>query len=316
MTTLRATDHDVLPQLSDRVFLTDGGIETSLIYRQGCELPEFAAFPLLDSPSGRKALRDYFLPYVEIAVNARVGLVLETPTWRANPDWAALLGYDAAALAVANRAAVELLAELRGEHATAQTPIVVSGCVGPRGDGYRPETLMTPEEAEAYHAAQISSFAEARVDLVTAITMTHTAEAIGVARAAAAHGVPSVISFTVETDGRLPSGEALGAAITAVDAATAATPAYYMVNCAHPTHFEQVLREGDGWQERVRGLRANASAASHEELDAATELDAGDPVDLAASYARLRDEHPWISVLGGCCGTDERHIDAIQRANP
>jgi homocysteine S-methyltransferase len=316
MTTLRPTDHDVLPQLSDRVFLTDGGIETSLIYRQGCELPEFAAFPLLDSPSGRKALRDYFLPYVEIAVNARVGLVLETPTWRANPDWAALLGYDAAALAAANRAAVELLAELRGEHATAQTPIVVSGCVGPRGDGYRPETLMTPEEAEAYHAAQISSFAEARVDLVTAITMTHTAEAIGVARAAAAHGVPSVISFTVETDGRLPSGEALGAAITAVDAATAAAPAYYMVNCAHPTHFEQVLREGDGWQERVRGLRANASAASHEELDAATELDAGDPVDLAASYARLREEHPWISVLGGCCGTDERHIDAIQRANP
>lgn len=311
----RTTHRDALPQLSEQVFLTDGGIETSLIYRQGCELPEFAAFVLLDSAPGRKALRDYFLPYVDIAVSAQVGLVLETPTWRANPDWAAALGYDAAALASANRAAVELLGEIQGEYATSHTPIVVSGCVGPRGDGYRPETLMSPDQAEAYHAAQISTFADARVDLVTAITMTHTAEATGVARAAAAHGLPSVISFTVETDGRLPSGEPLGAAITTVDDATGGAPAYYMVNCAHPTHFEQVLRDGDGWQKRLRGLRANASAASHEELDAATELDAGDPADLAARYALLREENPWITVLGGCCGTDERHIDAIRRAS-
>lgn len=308
-----ARHRDALPQLSERVFLTDGGIETSLIYRQGCELPEFAAFVLLADAEGRRALRDYFLPYVDVARAAGVGVVLETATWRANPDWAHALGYDAAALDATNRAAVDLLCELRQQHATAKTPIVVSGCIGPRGDGYRPEELMTPDEAERYHSAQVATFADTGADLVTAITMTHTAEAIGVARAAVMHEIPSVISFTVETDGRLPSGEGLADAIRTVDAATGSAPAYYMVNCAHPTHFEDVLTGDDGWLDRLRGLRANASTMSHEELDAATELDAGDPEDLAARYAKLRVDHPALTVLGGCCGTDERHIGAVAR---
>jgi homocysteine S-methyltransferase len=303
-----------LPQLADRVFLTDGGLETTLIFHDGLELPEFAAFVLYDDEKGRAALRRYFVPYIEIARDAGIGVVLETPTWRASPDWAARLGYSEQALDAVNRAAVDMLVELRDEYETATTPIVVSGCIGPRGDGYNPAELMTPDEAERYHRVQVGTFSDTVADLVTAITMTHTAEAIGVARAAAAHGMPSVISFTVETDGRLPSGELLEDAIRMVDEATGSAPSYYMVNCAHPTHMDSTLRSGEGWQSRLRGLRANASTMSHAELDEAEELDAGDPQDLGARYAALRADLPQITVLGGCCGTDARHIDAIRHA--
>jgi len=299
---------DNLPQLGDRVFLADGGIETTLIFHDALDLPDFAAFVLLADGGGREALRRYFRPYVELARYSGTGIVLETPTWRASPDWAARQGYADERLAEANRAAVDLLVELRDEYETRAAPIVVSGCLGPRGDGYAPDTMMTAAEAEAYHSGQVAVFADSEADLVTAITMTHTGEAIGIARAAAARDVPCVISFTVETDGRLPSGDQLGDAVLAVDAATDSTPSYYMVNCAHPTHFDATVRAGNSWVNRVRGLRANASTMSH------AELDEGDPADLAARYASLCEELPQLSVLGGCCGTDHRHIDAIRRA--
>jgi S-methylmethionine-dependent homocysteine/selenocysteine methylase len=173
---------------------------------------------------------------------------------------------------------------------------------------------MTPEEAEAYHAEQISVFADSEADLVTAITMTHTGEAVGIVKAAQAHGLPCVVSFTVETDGRLPSGESLVAAIQTVDAATDAAPAYYMVNCAHPTHVAPALLSAEPWTTRLRGLRANASTRSHAELDVADDLDIGDINDLGARYAELRRELPQLSVLGGCCGTDARHVEAISKA--
>ena len=309
-----SSHHSVLPQLADRIFLTDGGIETTLIFHDGLALPDFAAFVLLADEDGRATLRRYFESYIAVARDTGRGIVLETATWRASPDWGARLGYTTAALAAVNRTAVELLLELRDAHGTAETPVVVSGCVGPRGDGYRPETLMPPEDAAAYHAAQISVFADAGADLVTAITMTHTAEAIGFARAAAAAGMPSAVSFTVETDGRLPSGEPLGEAVETVDAATDRAPAYFMVNCAHPTHVEEVLRAGGGWTTRIRGLRANASTLSHQELAEADVLDTGDPWDLGARYADLRRDLPSLTVLGGCCGTDARHVRAISEA--
>ena len=310
-----------LPQLSDDVFLTDGGLETVLIYHQGIDLPEFAAFVLLADVAGIGELERYYRPYLALARDAGRGLVLETATWRASPDWGDRLGWSAEALDAANVAAVDLLVRLRdeqhpeqhpGQH-TAQ-PVVVSGCLGPRGDGYSPDELMSAEEAQGYHSTQIASFARTEADLVTAMTMTHSGEAVGVARAAAAAGLPSVISFTVETDGRLPSGESLEAAIHAVDDATGAAPAYYMVNCAHPTHVDDALRAGRGWQQRLRGLRANASTRSHAELDAAEDLDAGDPADLGKRYAALRRLMPGLTVLGGCCGTDIRHVEAISRA--
>jgi S-methylmethionine-dependent homocysteine/selenocysteine methylase len=304
---------DQLPQLVADVFLTDGGIETTLIFDDGFELPDFAAFTLLADPAGRDALTRYFDSYAEIAVRDGVGIVLETATWRASSDWGARQGYDADALAAVNRDAVDLLLEIRRRHETAESPVVISGCVGPRGDGYQPGELMEVEAAGAYHAPQIQAFAGTEADLVTAITMNYPAEAIGIVESARAAGMPAVISFTVETDGNLPSGESLGDAIQAVDGATAGYAAYYMINCAHPTHFGDALVPAAAWTRRIGGVRANASRLSHAELDAAEELDSGDPAELAELYADLRRRHPEVKVLGGCCGTSDRHIDAISR---
>ncbi|HKT60379.1 MAG TPA: homocysteine S-methyltransferase family protein [Gemmatimonadales bacterium] len=305
-----------LPQLGDDLFLTDGGLETTLIFHEGVSLPCFAAFDLLRDEPGTEVLRRYFERYARIAREQERGLVLETPTWRANPDWAARLGYDAAALADANRRSVGLLLEIRDAFESRRTPIVISGNLGPRGDGYVPGALMSADQAHAYHAPQVELFAETDADLVAAFTMNYPEEAIGIARAAKDAGMPVAISFTTETDGRLPSGLPLADAITYTDDETAGHPAYYMINCVHPTHLAGALAESGGWQERVRGLRANASRRSHAELDASPDLDAGDPDQLALEYRDLRSAFRRLAVVGGCCGTDHRHVEAIGRAMP
>ncbi|HET6736210.1 homocysteine S-methyltransferase family protein [Mycobacterium sp.] len=291
--------------------MTDGGLETELVFHDGVDLPCFAAFPLLDNPTTRERLRRYYDGYLDIAREHGAGFVIETPTWRANPDWAFQLGYSLEELEAVNRAAVALAEEVRMAAAGDGITAVVSGCVGPRGDGYDPGQAMTPQDAERYHAVQIGTFADTTVDQVTAITMTNAEEAIGVVRAALAAGIPAAVSFTVETDGRLPTGQPLREAIEQVDSATEAGAAYFMVNCAHPTHFAEALEQDGPWRDRLVGLRANASAKSHAELDEATELDAGDPTDLGARHAALRDLLPAVTVLGGCCGTDASHVAAI-----
>ena len=304
-----------LPQLSGRkIFLTDGGLETTLVFLEGIDLPCFAAFPLVTEEAGREKLKEYFRPYLATAVKAGAGFVLDTPTWRASAGWGEKLGYSAEALDVINRQSVAIAAELRDAWATHETPIVLNGVIGPRGDGYRADVRMSAEEAQAYHAAQIESFRDGEADMVSAITMTYPEEAIGIARAAQAAGLPVAISFTVETDGRLPSGDTLKEAVEAVDRATGGSPAYYMINCAHPLHFEDAVASGEPWLDRIRGIRANASTMSHAELDAATELDAGDPADLGRRYRDLRHRLRRICVMGGCCGTDHRHIAAICEA--
>jgi S-methylmethionine-dependent homocysteine/selenocysteine methylase len=305
---------DALPQLGGNVFLTDGGIETTLIFLEGHALPYFAAFHLLQDTAGEVALRKYFGSYAQLAKEQGVGCVLESATWRASADWGAKLGYAPDALRDVNRRAIALLHEIRAQHESPSTPIVVSGCIGPRGDGYNPESFMSATEAEHYHRAQAAAFRDAEADCVTAITMTYPNEAVGVTRAAQAAGMPVVISFTVETDGRLPNGAPLRAAIEEVDAATGSAPAYYMINCAHPTHFAGVLAPGAAWTARIRGLRANASTKSHAELDQATELDIGNPAELARQYRELAATLPNLTVLGGCCGTDQRHVTAICEA--
>jgi S-methylmethionine-dependent homocysteine/selenocysteine methylase len=308
------TYRDHLPQLGGDLFLTDGGIETVLIFHDGLDLPLFAAFDLLKDEQGTERLRSYYAPYVALARERGLGFVLESPTWRASPRWAGELGYDREQLDRLNRKAIALLEEVRGEAEEGDPPIVISGCVGPQDDGYNPSELLSAEAAREYHSTQIGTFADTAADMVTAITMTYIEEAIGVARAATEAGIPAAISFTVETDGRLPSGQALGEAIDQVDRETGRSPSYYMINCAHPTHFASVLEGGDGWRERIAGLRANASTCSHAELDEADELDEGDPADLAARYAELRERLPRLNVLGGCCGTDHRHVAAIRDA--
>ncbi|NKB58339.1 MAG: homocysteine S-methyltransferase [Alphaproteobacteria bacterium] len=302
-----------LPQLSDDIFLTDGGIETTLIFHYGLDLPHFAAFDLFKDETGRDALRRYFRSYLTVANENGIGIVLETATWRASADWGDKLGYSSTELAEANRQSVALLDALRTE-SSGTAPVVISGCIGPRGDGYDPSDVMTSTEAERYHRTQIQTFADTRADMVTAITMTNIPEAIGLTRAAQAVGIPAVISYTVETDGRLPTGETLQEGIEQVDAATENGPAYFMINCAHPTHFSHVLETDAPWVTRLQGLRANASAKSHAELDEAEELDEGDPHVLGGEYAALRNKLPNLAVLGGCCGTDHRHIAAITTA--
>jgi S-methylmethionine-dependent homocysteine/selenocysteine methylase len=296
------------------MFLSDGGIETSLIFHEGWDLPMFAAFVLLETERGRSALRGYYERYAPLAVARGVGFVLESPTWRAGPDWGAKLGYGRDKLADLNRAGIDLMHEIRGRLETDDTPIVIGGVIGPRGDGYDPGSLLSAAEAEGYHAWQTELFRDSGCDLVSAATVTNIGEAVGVARAAQAASMPCVISFTVETDGRLPTGHSLAEAIAAVDAETGSGPAYYMINCAHPTHFDGVLESGAAWVKRIRGLRANASCLSHAELDNATELDIGDPEELGRQYADLLVRLPQINVLGGCCGTDQRHIAAIGEA--
>ena len=304
-----------LPQLGGDFFMTDGGLETTLIFLEGQDLPEFAAFLLLETPEGEGVLRKYFLTYAELAKRFNTGLVLETATWRANPDWGEKLGYTKDSLTEANTKAVHLIEEIRSDYETPETPIVISGCVGPRGDGYVVDYAMSDKEAEDYHRVQIETFAGTAADLVTAITINYAEEAVGVTRAAEQANMPVVLSFTVETDGRLPTGQSLGDAIKQVDDATSGYPAYFMINCAHPSHFDQAVEGDEPWVERIRGLRANASRMSHAELDVAPKLDAGVPSELGQEYAGLRNQQlKHLNVMGGCCGTDHRHVEHIASA--
>ena len=312
---MKSLYRNALPQLDGRLYLTDGGIETTLIFHQGIELPDFAAFDLLRRPGGEAALREYFRVYGRIAARFKAGLILESATWRASADWGLRLGYSPRDLEEVNRRAITMLERIRDELKETKTIAVISGCVGPRGDGYQPERVMTVDKARRYHSVQIETFAGTAADMVSAITMNYVQEAVGIAQAAREAGMPVAISFTVETDGRLPTGQPLNEAIEQVDAVTGTYPSYYMLNCAHPEHFDSVLNGNASWTTRIRGLRANASRKSHAELNDSTELDIGSPSELGTQYAQLkRGVLPRLNVLGGCCGTDQRHVEHIAQA--
>ena len=302
---------DALPLDDGSLFLTDAGMETELIFHQGQELPSFASFPLLEHEEGRAALRTYYEPFLELARTRGTGFILGGATWRASADWGEELGYDRGALMLVNRQAMEFIEELRLHAPDSQPVVLLEAPIGPRGDAYAPSSLMSAAEAETYHSPQMRTLADTAVDLITGLTLTYADEAIGMVRAARAAELPVAISFTVETDGRLPSGQTLRAAVEQVDAETDGAPLHYMINCAHPTHFAGALTDGGPWIERIRGLRANASTMSHAELDEMEELDDGDPADLAARYVALRGTLPNLTIVGGCCGTDIRHVTGI-----
>ena len=308
---MAVTTHDPFP--ADGTVITDGGLETWLLFQNGVDLPAFAAYPLVDSEFGRRLLLEYYGMFVDIATRHGAGIQLEAPTWRANPEWAATLGHDRDELARLLDLSIGLIGQVKeGWHGAG--PCILGGVVGPRGDGYRVGATMSATEAEDYHTFQITRMAAAGAEVVSALTLGYVDEAIGVVQAARAAALPVVISFTLETDGRLPSSMPLDEAIDAVDSATEAYAAHYMINCAHPTHFVGIPVPGSAWAARIGGLRANASALSHAELDEMTELDDGDPADLAARYLALRASLPGVRVLGGCCGTDDRHVAAIASA--
>jgi S-methylmethionine-dependent homocysteine/selenocysteine methylase len=293
---------------ADRPWIADAGLETVMIFLEGIELLNFASFVLLDSKTGTDALTRYFDGFVSLAQKAGTGLVLDTASWRANMGWAAAMGLDAAAIRQANLQATAFARACRERHETDHLPILVNGVVGPAGDGYRVDAALTERAAEELHTVQIAALAEGGVDLISAVTMPYPAEAIGIARAARRHGLSHVLSFTLETDGNLPNGQTLRSAIAEVDAATHASPLFYMVNCAHPTHFRHIL-DAD-WVQRIGGIRANASRLSHAELDVMTELDDGDPAEFGTLYGDLGHLLPNLRLIGGCCGSDHRHVGA------
>jgi homocysteine S-methyltransferase len=304
-----------LPQLNGGIFLADGGVTTELVFLEGLELPHFASFILLETEAGLSRYRAIMENYLRIAREHQIGIVLDTPTWRANPDWGAKLGYDAGALRRANIGWVNYLIDLRSEWEMSGTPCVINGVIGPRSDGYRTGD-MDCEESQAYHNPQIAAFAESEADMVSALTLTNVSEAIGIVRAARMRAVPCMISFTVETDGKLVTGKSLREAIETVDRETDQYPLYYSINCAHPTHFEQAFEMGGPWLQRIGCIKANSSMRSHAELDNSDALDAGDPLDLSRRLCALRRTLPALKVLGGCCGTDHRLAAAICEALP
>ncbi len=304
------TDVDRLLR-TNRPFLTDGGFETWLFFQQGFEAPEFAAIVLMDDDEARQAMRQYFDGFLSMAAAAQTGFVLDTNTWRGCTHWGPNLSKSADEMLRLSSDAVTFAKQVREDWQTRVSPILVNGVVGPAGDGYAPGRVPDVEEAYRMHQPQAETFARSGVDMISAITMTNTGEATGIARAAIEVDLPVVISFTVETDGRLPTGEPLGDAVRAVDQATGNAPLYYMINCAHPDHFTETVATGRDWVSRIGGVRANASRLSHAELDVAESLDEGDPQEFGDLHADLMEILPNLRVVGGCCGTDHRHVGCV-----
>ncbi len=302
-----------LPHQTDDLFLTDGGTETWLMYKRGFKLQEFSAYHLLNDERSAAALREYYTAFARLAVKLGTPFIFDSLTYRASQDWGALLGYSKNGLADMNHKCIELYRDCAAEAGLAAKNTVLSGCLGPKGDAYKLNRSLTAEGAESYHREQIEAFKAAGVDIITALTLSTTAEAIGIARAAATAGLPSVIAFTIEKDRKLRSGETLRQAIETVDAETANAPAYYMVNCSHPVDFGPALTS-EPWANRIRGLRANASTSDHGTLCQLGHLEEGNPDELAGQYVDIRTAHPKMNVCGGCCGTDYLHVEKIGRA--
>lgn len=305
-------------------WVTDGGLETDLMFHHGVDLPGFAAFPLLETSEGRALLGHYYAGFARVASRAGMGLLLETPTWRAGPDWVVSLGGSRGDVRRINLESVLFMAGLAevlvaegiapggkdGFDGSGRGPDVrVCGVLGPRGDGYVAGDRTSAEEFAAYHSPQIEAFAESGAARITAYTLTTVAEAAGVVLSARSQGIGVAVSFTVETDGRLPDGTPLGDAIGSLR--QQAEPDGLLVNCAHPSHVAAALEWGDDWTTHVTGLRVNASRQSHAELDEADELDEGDILDLVSEHEKLAARMPRLDIVGGCCGTDVRHVAAL-----
>lgn len=301
-----------LPQLDGTLMTCGGGFETWLQYVDGFELRHFCAFELLNDPRGVECLRDYHRKVVEASVGNGFGVINEGLHYRSSRDWGELIGFSKDALEEINIRGIEFYRDFAREYETEETPMLVGGVIGPRGDAYNVGRTPDAAEAEDYHSEQIQTFKKAGADLVTAATFSSVEEVIGLARAARAAEMPVVISFFVARGGKLKGGETLEDAIAQVDAATGHAPAYYMVNCTHPTEFEPGLTEGD-WTRRLGGFMPNAVAMETLDLCKLGHLEDGDPEELGGQMARLAERFPHINVWGGCCGTDGRHFGEITR---
>ncbi|WP_337660109.1 homocysteine S-methyltransferase family protein [Anderseniella sp. Alg231-50] len=303
-----------LPEPDGRMFLTEGGIETHMQYKKGHELRNFCLFELINDEHAMADLRAYHVNLIEVALKHKVGAVLDGLHYRTSRDWGEKLGYSAEALTDIVVRGIRFYQDLAREYETADSPMPVSGVVGPRGDAYDIGRIMEADEAEDYHSEQIATMKQAGADLVTALTFSQVDEAIGVTRAAQDHDMPVVVSFALNKDGHLKSGTALGEAIRSVDRATGDGPRYYMVNCTHPVDFAAAFEAPGPWVKRIYGLRPNASSLDHGTLCQLGHLEEGNPVELGQQMADMARRFSHINVWGGCCGTDHVHIDEIAKA--
>lgn len=301
---------DKLPQLNGHDVATQGGMETWLQYVDGFELQHFCFFDLLNNSKAVTALRDYHRKIIEAVIPHGFGILAEGLHYRASRDWGELLGYSREGLVEINFRGVEFYKELADEYESGDNPMPIGGVIGPRGDAY--EIGKTPDaaEAEEYHSEQIQTLTDAGVDMITAATLSFVDEAIGIARAAKSAQIPIVLSFFTNSDGNLESGPTVREAIEAVDAATDSAPAYYMINCSHPLEFEPALEEAE-WTRRLGGFMPNAVASEKLSLCTLGHLEDGDPEELGHQMGSLARRFPHMTVWGGCCGTDSRHLGQI-----
>jgi homocysteine S-methyltransferase len=296
----------------EALFLTEGGIETELMYKWRFELPHVAVFPLLDNPDAVAVMRGIYRRSLDVAAAHGMSAMLTGLDYRASPDWGGLPGYSQEALVEANHQAIDFLRELAREYNDDLPRVLVGGIIGPRGDAYELNRTITADAAEDYHATQLTTLKQADVDFAAAMTFNNIPEAIGVARAATTIGVPLVISLTVDSTSRLKSGPTVAEAVETIDAETDGAPACYMLNCSHPVEFEPGLTDGD-WIRRLRGFRPNASKMEKIALCQIGHLEEGDPVELGRLMGDLARRYPHMDIWGGCCGTGTVHLGEIAK---
>ncbi len=302
-----------LPEANDRLFLTEAGIETTMMYKKDWEFRHFCLFELLQNDRFVDDLRTYHTGLIEVAVEHKVGHLLDGVHYRASPDWGALLGMSEQQLADLTAKGIEIYSELSQEYATEDTPIPVGCCIGPRGDAYNADLVMSAEEAEEYHSVQIATAKSAGADFISALTFNHIEEAIGITRAASAAEIPIIMSFSLGREAVLKTGPTIGDAIEAVEVATDRAPLFYMINCNHPIDFAPAIAAPGRWIDRLKGVRPNASSLDHGILCKLGHLEEGDPIELGQQMGDLARRFPQLNVFGGCCGTDRPHMEQIAK---
>ena len=304
---------DFPPRLDNKFYLTEGGSETEIMYKWGFELPEFEMYPLLDNPQADEIIRNMFRRYFEVAAQHDTGMLLNGHDYRASPDWGAKLGYSPEALRNMQHRVIDFLDGMRAEYADRVSDVYIAACIGPRGDAYGSGGEITADEAEDYHSVQLKNLDGTAADMAVAATFNNVPEAIGVIRAANGAGRPIGVSLTLTPEGRLRSGPGLGEAIETIDEATDGGAAWFGTNCSHPLEFEPALAEQGPWLDRLRYIRPNAARMDKIALCSLGHLEDGDPVELGGQMGEVARRLPRADIIGGCCGTDERHLSEIAR---
>ena len=298
-------------QSPDIIYLTEGGQETEIMYRHGHELPEFAMYPLLDSPMAMADLKAMYCRVLNVAAANGFVAMISGLDYRASPDWGHKLGYSRSALADALMQSIEFLLDVAMPYQALGHKVLIGGMLGPRGDAYSLNRTITADESEDYHSFQLEVLKRANVDFVSAMTFNSIPEALGVSRASSRAELPLSMGFMLDSNHRLKSGISLKEAIEAVDSeAGNARPDFYGINCSHPLEFEPALETGE-WILRLRSLRPNASAKEKMDLCQLGHLEEGDPLDLGQRMGSLAQRFPHIDIFGGCCGTWDKHLDEI-----